>query len=124
MAYVERIDVDGNTKTNENVIRRELVLKESEPFDSSKMKRSRERLYNLGFFEDVSYDTLPGAKEGRQIVVFKVKERPTAMAQIGAGYSSLDGLTGYIQITENNLFGNGQRISILWEFGEKRGITN
>ena len=120
VAHVQDILIEGNTKTKDRVIRRELLLRPGEPFDSSKIRRSMEKLYNLGFFDEVTYDILPGFEDGKERLFFKVKERPTGNISLGAGYSTLDGLTGSVGVTENNLFGNGQRVGIMAEFGSRR----
>lgn len=120
VAHVQDILIEGNTKTKDRVIRREIVLKPGEPFDSSKIRRSLEKLYNLGFFDEITYDILPGFEDNKERLLFRVKERPTGNISLGAGYSTLDGLTGNLGVTENNLFGNGQRIGAMVEFGARR----
>ncbi|MFH1824674.1 MAG: outer membrane protein assembly factor BamA [Candidatus Firestonebacteria bacterium] len=116
--HINKIRVDGNYKTKDYVIKRELLMKEGEPFDGVKIRRSSERIYNLGFFDDVNINLLPGKDidESRDLI-FVVKERATGQLNLGAGYSTLDGLTGFLQVSENNLFGEGKRITAKWEFG-------
>lgn len=120
ISYVDKIIIEGNYKTADHVIRREIGIKEGEPFDGIKIRRSSEKIYNLGFFEDVNINLIPGKSQESRGVLFTVKERPTGMLQLGAGYSTLDGLTGFLQVTENNLFGTGQSLSAKWEFGAKK----
>ena len=116
--FVEKVVVDGNYKTKDYVVEREIRVKAGEPFDGDKLRLSLERIYNLGFFEEVNYALVPNAIDpDRQTLEIKVKERPTGQMNVGATYSSVDGITGYLQVTENNLLGNGQRISAMWEFG-------
>ncbi|MEI7904289.1 MAG: outer membrane protein assembly factor BamA [Candidatus Firestonebacteria bacterium] len=116
--FVDKIVIDGNYKTKDYVVEREIRVKAGEPFDGDKLRLSLERIYNLGFFEEVNYNLVPNAADpDRQTLEIKVKERPTGQMNLGATYSSVDGITGYLQVTENNLLGNGQRISATWEFG-------
>jgi outer membrane protein insertion porin family len=96
-------------------------MKPGEPFDSSKLRKSMEKIYNLGFFEDYpTYDILPGFDDNKERLIFRVRERATGNISLGAGYSTLDGLTGNLGVTENNFLGNGQRIGIMAEFGARR----
>lgn len=118
--YINKIKIEGNYKTKDYVIKRELLVKEGEPFDGMKIRRSSERIYNLGFFEDVNIELSPGKDPESRDLIFVVKERPTGQLNLGAGYSTLDGLTGFLQLTENNLFGEGRRIGAKWEFGARK----
>ncbi|MCD4812522.1 outer membrane protein assembly factor BamA [bacterium] len=120
IARVERVDIRGNTMTKDKVIRRELTVKPGEPFDSRKIQRSREKISNLGFFQDVKVTTEPGSTPAEQVLVFDVAERHTGTISLGAGYSSVDYLMGYLQLTQANLFGNGQSVSLQWELGSLR----
>ena len=116
--YIDKIRVEGNYKTKDNVVLRELRIKEGEAFDSFKIKKSLEAIYNLGFFDEVTPGLLMVAqKQDRRDLVLTVKERQTGQLQLGANFSSLDGLTGMLSVSENNFLGQGQRISISWEFG-------
>ncbi|MEW6516067.1 MAG: outer membrane protein assembly factor BamA [candidate division FCPU426 bacterium] len=120
IARVERVDIRGNNITKDKVIRREIVVEPGEPFDSRKIQRSREKIANLGFFQDVKVTTEPGSSPAEQVLVFEVDERQTGTISLGAGYSSVDYLMGYLQMTQANLFGNGQSISLQWELGALR----
>jgi len=120
VAYLDRILVRGNEETKDKVILREVVIKPGEVFDSKKIRRSMERIYNLGFFEDVKVDTEPSLESGKENLVFEVKERQTGTISLGGGYSSQYGFVGFLQLTKANLFGLGIRISAEWEFGQKR----
>jgi outer membrane protein insertion porin family len=120
IARVERIDIRGNTMTKDKVVRRELTLQPGEPFDTRKIQRSREKVMNLGFFEDVKVTTEPGSTPAEQVLVLEVQERQTGTISLGAGYSSVDYLMGYLQLTQANLFGNGQSVSLQWELGALR----
>jgi outer membrane protein insertion porin family len=118
VAYIEQIKIRGNEITKDKVIRRELLIKEGEAFDTAKISKSREKVFNLGFFENVAIDTEPGSEMDKQVLVFDVSpERKTGTLSLGAGYSSVEGLVGYLQVSQNNLFGNGQSVSAQWEAG-------
>ena len=116
--FVDKVLIDGNYKTHDNVIEREIRIKAGEPFDGDKLRLSLEKIYNLGFFEEVNYNLVPNAVDpNKQTLEIKLKERPTGSMNIGASYSSVDGLAGQLAVTENNLLGTGQRLSASWEFG-------
>jgi len=118
IAYIESIKIRGNDVTKDKVIRRELLVKEGEPFDTAKVMKSRERVMNLGFFENVVPDYEPGSEMDKLVLVFDVApERKTGTLSLGAGYSSAEGLVGYLQVSQNNLFGNGQAVSAMWQVG-------
>ncbi len=118
--YVDRIWIEGLQSTKENVVRREILLKEGEIFNSKKLRRSLEKIYNLGFFDDVKVDIQPGGRpDAVDIVVTAVEGRP-GMLSAGAGYSTVDKLVGNLQVSHLNLFGRAQRLNLLWEFGERR----
>lgn len=116
---IGRIEVSGNLKTRDKVIRRELRFDEGELFDSAKLKRSYERINNLNFFETA--DIIPKPRADDQVVDLevKVKERPTGMISVGGGYSSVDHLIGTVDLTQGNLFGKGQLAKIKAELGGK-----
>jgi outer membrane protein insertion porin family len=117
-AYIEEIKIRGNEVTKDKVIRRMLKIKPGDPFDSDAINRSRMAIYNLGFFENVGVDTQPGSEMDKLILVFDVSpERKTGTLSVGAGYSSVEGLVGFLQVSQNNLFGNGQAVSAQWDFG-------
>ncbi len=120
IARIEKIEIRGNTTTKDKVIRRELTVEPGEPFDSREIQRSQEKIMNLGFFEDIKVTTEPGSTPGEQVLVFDIKERHTGTISLGAGYSSVDYLMGYLQLTQANLFGNGQSVSLQWEMGQLR----
>ncbi len=120
IARIEKIEIRGNTTTKDKVIRREFTVNPGEPFDTRQIQRSREKVMNLGFFQDVKINTEPGSTPGEQVLVFEVEERHTGTISLGAGYSSVDYLMGYLQLTQANLFGNGQSVSLQWEMGSLR----
>jgi outer membrane protein insertion porin family len=117
--YVERINITGNVKSSEKVLRRELRVVEGELFTFQKLVRSRQRLFNLGFFEEVNASTEPGSAPDKIVVRIDVKERATGVFSIGAGYSSLDNLFATLDITQRNLFGRGQEVFIRIRLGSQ-----
>lgn len=120
IVYVDRIYVDGNTYTKEKVIRREVLLKEGDIFSAGKMRRSLEKIYNLGFLDDVQPDVQQPRSPELADVVFNVVEGKPGVLSAGAGYSSLDKLVGNLQVQHSNLFGLGHKINVTWEFGARR----
>jgi outer membrane protein insertion porin family len=121
--YVERINISGNVKTSEKVLRRELRLVEGELFTRQRLVRSRQRLFNLGYFEEVTITESPGSTPDRTVVNVAVKERATGLFSIGAGYSSADGLFGTIDIRETNLFGRGYDGRLAFRLGSETQLA-
>src|SRR5919109_2448872 len=109
---VGRILIVGNEITRDKVVRREIRLNEGDLFDSNKLRRSRQRLGNLGFFEEVKLDTKRRPEEDLVDLEVQVKEQPTGAFTAGAGYSSTQSLIGTASIRQNNLFGLGERIAL------------
>jgi len=120
VVYVDKIYIDGLTSTKEEVIRREILLKEGDVFSSKKLRRSMEKIYNLGFLDDVKIDLQPGSSPDNIDLVFNITEGRPGMLSAGAGYSSVDKLVGNLQVSHLNLFGRAQRLNLSWEFGERR----
>jgi outer membrane protein insertion porin family len=104
VGYVAKIKIRGNVKTKDVVIRRELRIYPGERFDGQKLRRSKERLENLGFFEEVSYDIEPPAEVEPQMrnLVVEVRESKTGEFSFGGGYSSVDKLIGFVEIAQKN----------------------
>ena len=117
---VDRIDVTGNTKTRDNVLRRELRLQEQELFSGTQLRKSREALQRLGFFQEVNISTRKTAAPDRMEVVVNVNEAQTGAFSAGAGFSSSDALLFNVNIRENNLFGRGQRLVLNADVGSIR----
>jgi outer membrane protein insertion porin family len=115
--YVERINIAGNTKSSEKVLRRELRVAEGELFTFQKLVRSRQRLFNLGFFDEVNVNTEQGSTPDKIVVNIDVKERATGVFSIGAGYSSLDSLFATLDVSQRNLFGRGQEVFLRFRLG-------
>ncbi|TDH36183.1 outer membrane protein assembly factor BamA [Pseudohoeflea suaedae] len=109
-AYVERIEIIGNTRTRDYVIRREFDLAEGDAFNQVLVRRAKKRLESLGFFETVDISTRPGTEPDRVILVVNVKDQPTGEFGIGGGYSNTDGFSATLDITEKNFLGRGQFI--------------
>ena len=120
VAFIDRILIRGNEETKDKVILREILVKPGDQFDTRKVRKSMERIYNLGFFEDVRPYTEPSMESGKENLIFDVKERQTGTVSLGGGYSSQFGFVGFLQLTKANLFGLGIRIGAEWEFGQKR----
>ena len=113
----ERISIAGNTITRDKVIRRELRVNELEPFSATGLKRSKDRLNKLGYFEDVNLNTTKGSDNEHMNLEVKVKERQTGTFSIGAGYSSVDKLIVMGEISQRNFLGKGQTVNFKGMFG-------
>ena len=114
--------VKGNDKTKDYVITREMRIKPGEVFDAKKARRSMQRVYNLGFFEDVSVKILPGKEDPNNIIMeLTVIEKRTGSFGIGAGYSSEDGLLGMVSIGDTNFRGTGDSVKAMYEYGGDGG---
>lgn len=118
-SHVRNISITGNTRTKEKVVRRELAVRPGDLFRRSLIIRSRDDVFRLGFFQDVQPDFRPADSTDVDLI-FSVVEKETGTASAGAGYSSEGGLTGFISLGHNNLFGNGQSINIQLERGARR----
>ena len=110
--YVERIDITGNVRTLDRVIRRELTLAEGDPFNQAKMKRSEEKVKDLNFFEKVNVTTAEGTQPDQTVVQVDVQEKSTGEISLGAGFSSTDGALGDFSISERNLLGTGREMRL------------
>ena len=119
---LEGYAVKGNDKTKDYVITREMRMKPGEVFNSEKARRSMQRVYNLGFFEDVSVKLFPGQQDPDNIIMeLTVVEKRTGSFGIGAGYSSQDGLLGMVSIGDTNFRGTGDSVKAMYEFGGDDG---
>ena len=119
-AYIESIIIKGNKKTRDNVIRREMVCREGELFDSRKVQISREKVYNLGYFKQVNIDVRPGSREGFMNLIIDVEEQPSATISVGGGYGTSSGFSIFADISENNFRGRGQTVGVKFEYGPQR----
>ena len=122
--YVGEITVIGNTRTLDNVIRREFRLKEGELFDSVKLKRSKQRINNLQFFEDVKIDTRRGKEPDLVEIITTVTERQTGSINVGAGFSSNENLIFNAGISQNNFMGTGRRVVFSTNLSSRRSDYN
>ncbi len=109
--YVERINIVGNVRSQDQILRREIPLVEGDLFTLQKMQRARQRLINLGFFETVNVTTTPGSDKRKIIVNVDVVERPTGLFSIGGGFSSVDSFLGTIDLSQRNFLGRGWEVS-------------
>jgi outer membrane protein insertion porin family len=109
--YVERINIKGNTRTLDKVIRRELQFAEGDAFSTSRIEESRRRLKNLGYFSNSDISNTPGSQPDTTVVNVEVKEQPTGEISVGAGFSSTDGPIGDFGVREKNFLGRGQDLS-------------
>ena len=102
ITYVDKIKIRGNIKTRDMVVRRELRIHPGDRFDGEKLRRSKERLQNLGFFEDVSYDTEETPSPEKKDLIVDVKETKTGSFSFGGGYSTVDDLVGFVEVEQKN----------------------
>jgi len=125
LVYVGKVEIRGNVKTKDVVVRRELRIYPGNKFDGEKIGRSKERLYNLGLFEDISFDTQDTETPSFKDLIISVKEAKTGEFSFGGGYSSIDYLVGFVEVTQRNFdilnfpsfTGAGQNLSIKAEVG-------
>ncbi|MDD5195883.1 MAG: outer membrane protein assembly factor BamA [Candidatus Omnitrophica bacterium] len=125
VAYVERIDIRGNVKTKDKVIRRELRIYPEDKFDGKKVKKSKERLENLGYFEEIRFGTEPGSKADLVDMIVDVKEAKTGYLSFGGGYSSINEFMGFVELRQRNFdyknfntfTGAGQDLSLYASLG-------
>ncbi|HEY3822860.1 MAG TPA: outer membrane protein assembly factor BamA [Polyangiaceae bacterium] len=110
--HIERIEVKGNTKTRDKVIRREVVIEEGNLFSETGMEASKRRITALGYFERVDVSTEQGSSPDKIIVNIEVTEKPTGTFQVGAGFSSIESFIATAQVQQANLFGNGQSLAL------------
>lgn len=124
--FVEKVQIRGNTKTRDKVIRRELRIRPGERFDGKKIDKSKERLENLNYFEEITYDTEPTESgSNRKDLIFRVKEKRTGELSFGGGVSSVDTFMGFAEISQRNFdilnwprfTGGGQSLSIRGQIG-------
>src|SRR5262249_10916637 len=118
--YVDRINIVGNVRTLDRVIRREMRLAEGDAFNASKLRRSRQRIRNLGFFERVEVTNVPADTPDRTVVNVEVQERSTGELSFGIGFSTSDGVLGDTSIRERNLLGRGQDLRLAFTLSQRR----
>ena len=118
--HVDRIDVVGNTRTLDYVIRREMNLVEGDSYNRALVDRSRNNIRALGFFKEVDIEEVPGSAPDRTTLQVKVEEQPTGELSFSAGYSSVDQLVVDLGITERNFRGRGQNVRARISMGSLR----
>ncbi len=119
LVSIERISIAGNPKTRDKVIRREMRVTESGLYSATGLKRSKQNLMNLGFFEEANIATAKGSASNKLNVNVDVKEKPTGTFSIGGGYSSLDGFIGQGSIQQANFLGLGLKANLSASLGGK-----
>ncbi len=122
--YVERINISGNTRTLDRVIRREFRVAEGDAFSTAKLRRSQQRLKNLGFFSKVDITPQPGSTSDKTNLDVLVTEQSTGEISFGAGYSTTGGILGDISISERNLLGKGQNLRLGLSLGTLSTLIN
>ncbi len=122
--YVERINISGNTRTLDKVIRREFRLAEGDAFSTAKVRRSQQRLKNLGFFSKADITPQPGSTADKTNLDVQVAEQSTGEISFGAGYSTTGGILGDISIGERNLLGKGQAMRLGLSLGTLSTLIN
>ena len=110
--YVERIDINGNVRTLDQVIRREFRLVEGDAFNTNKMNRSKERIKNLGFFKKIEATNSPGSAPDRTVITVEAEEQSTGELSLGVGFSTSDGPLADVSVRERNFLGRGQDLRI------------
>jgi outer membrane protein insertion porin family len=118
--FVERINVTGNLRTEDRVIRREFTLVEGDAFNTAKLRKSRTNVRNLGFFEKVEVANVPGSAPDKTVISATVEEKSTGEISFGAGFSSTAGLLGDISLRERNLLGRGQDLRLGLSIGQRQ----
>jgi outer membrane protein insertion porin family len=117
--FVERINIKGNVRTLDRVIRRELRLAEGDAFNRSRFNRSQGRVRSLDFFKKQKFTRKPGSAKDKTVIDIEVEEKSTGSLSLGAGFSSSDGLLTQASLTERNLLGKGQKLKIAASLGSK-----
>ena len=121
--YIERINVRGNTRTRDYVVRRELDLTEGDAYNRVLVDRAERRLNGLGFFKKVRFSNEPGSAPDRVVVNIDVEDQPTGSFSVAGGYSTADGIIGEVSVSESNFLGRGQYVRLAVQGGQyARGI--
>lgn len=122
--FVELVNISGNVRTLDEVIRREVLLVEGDAFNTSKLRRSRQRIRNLGFFERVEIENKAGSAPDKTVIDVSVREKSTGEISFGAGFSSTSGVLADASIRERNLLGRGQDLKLGLQVGEKQQLID
>jgi outer membrane protein insertion porin family len=118
--YVERINIIGNTRTLDHVLRREFRLIEGDAYNKVLVNQSRNRIRALGFFKEVEITEEPGSQADRTVLSVEVEEQPTGELSFGFGFSSTDNFLGEISVSERNLLGRGQFLRLRLQLSDRR----
>jgi outer membrane protein insertion porin family len=110
--FVERINITGNTRSEEKILRREVPMAEGDFFTTAKLERAKQRLTNLGYFDQVKTTTSPGATKDKIVVHIEVVEKPTGLFSIGGGYSSVDSFIATLDLSQRNFLGRGWEVFV------------
>jgi outer membrane protein insertion porin family len=116
--YIERIDIHGNSKTHDDVIRREFDIAEGDAYNRALLERAERRLKNLGYFKIVKIADAPGSAPDRVVINVNVEDQPTGDFSIMGGYSTTDGIVGEVSIGERNLLGRGDTVGASVTYGQ------
>jgi outer membrane protein insertion porin family len=116
--YVERIEIHGNSKTHDDVIRREFDIAEGDAYNRALLERAERRLKNLGYFKTVKIADAPGSAPDRVVINVNVEDQPTGDFSIMGGYSTTDGIVGEVSIGERNLLGRGDAVGASVTYGQ------
>ena len=117
--YVERINITGNVRSQDKILRREIPLHEGDLYTLQKKDRARQKLVNLGYFEKVDVTTQPGSDKTKIIVNVDVTEKPTGLFSLGGGYSSVDAFVGTLDLAQRNFLGRGWEASARLRLGAR-----
>ena len=118
--FVENININGNNRTLDEVVRREMMLSEGDPFNLSKLKKSEQNLKDLGFFETATAKPVPGSTPDKTDIDVTVSEKSTGELSLGGGFSTSDGAVGNFNVKEKNFLGKGQQLSFSTTIATRR----
>lgn len=119
--FIERIDIAGNTRTLDRVIRRQFHVVEGDAFNAREIRDAQDRINGLGYFKTATVDVRPGSEEGKALIAVNVEEQPTGSLSLGGAYSTSEGLTAQVSLTERNFLGRGQIVSAAISGGSQYG---
>ena len=122
--FVERIEIVGNIRTRDEVIRREVRLAEGDAFNTVRIRQTRRRLVNLGFFEKVNITNRRGSAPDKVIITIRVVEKATGELSLGAGFSTQDGVLGTVGLREKNFMGRGQDLNLAFTISQRSNQLN
>ncbi len=122
--FVERIDISGNVRTVDKVIRREFQVVEGDAFNAAKLRRSRQRIRDLNFFNKVEIERLPGSVPDKTIVKVELEEKSTGSLSFGVGYSTDNGPLLDLGVKESNLLGKGQKLNFSFSLAAEKSTVN